>query len=95
MPVGVADRDVGAALVVPLVDRQDPLRREPVDRRQDRRLDELAVGEREEVEAVVDEVELAGALEGVRDVEALGHLGLDLRILGVPASDDRGETRPR
>ncbi len=92
MPVGVADRNVGGALVVALVDRQDPFRREPVDRRQDGRLDEPAVGQRQEVEAVVDEVELAGPLEGVRDVEALGHLRLDVRILGVRASDDGRET---
>ena len=48
-----------------------------MDRRHDRRVDEAAVGEREEVEPVVDEVELVGALEDRRDVEALGDLGLD------------------
>ena len=91
MPVRVADRDVRAGGVVALVDRQDPLGREPVDRRQDGRVDELAVGQREEVEAVVDHVELVGALEGMRDVEAFDDLGLDVRILRVAASDHRGE----
>ena len=50
-----------------------------MDRRQDRRVDEPAVGQRQEVEAVVDDVELVGALERVRDVEALDDLGLDAR----------------
>ena len=92
MPVGVADRDVVGARVVPLIDRQDSLRRESVDRRQDRRLDEPAVGQRKEVEAVVDDVELAGTFESVRNVKALGRLGLDVRILGVRTWDNRSET---
>ena len=62
-----------------------------MDRRQHRRLDEAAVGQRQEVEAVVDHVELVGPLEDVRDVEALGHLRVDVRILRVPAGDDRRE----
>ena len=61
--IGVADRDVVGRGVVALVDRDDPRRREPVDRRDDRRVDEAAVGEREEVEPVVDDVELVGSLE--------------------------------
>ena len=52
-----------------------------MDRRHDRRVDEAAVGEREEVEPVVDDVELVGALEHRRDVEAFGDLGLDGGVL--------------
>ena len=69
VPVGVADRDVVPALVVLLEHRQDPLRGEPVDRRHDRRLDQAAVRQRQEVEAVVDDVELAGTLEHRGDVQ--------------------------
>ena len=56
--IGVADRDVVTAAVVPLEDRHDLLRREPVDRGEDRRVDQPAVRERQEVEVVVDQVEL-------------------------------------
>ena len=95
MPVGVADRDVGRGLVVALVRPAGSARDEnPWIGRQDGRLDEPAVGQREEVEAVVDEVELVGPLEGVRDVETLDDLRLDVGILRVPASDDRGEVGP-
>ena len=38
--------------------------------------------ERQEVEPVVDDVELVGALEHRRDVQALGDLGVDRRVLG-------------
>ena len=37
-------------------------------------VDEPAVGQRQEVEAVVDDVELAGVLERVGDVQRLGDL---------------------
>ena len=67
MPVGVADRDVV---------RRSSLYRSYTGRIRadenpwivvsDRRLDEPAVGQRQEVEAVVDEIELVGALEHVR-----------------------------
>ena len=46
-------------------------------------VDERAVGQREEVEAVVDDVELGGALEDVGDVQRLGDLGFD-RVVLVP-----------
>jgi len=59
-----------------------------VDRGQYRRFDELAVRQREKVEAVVDEVELIRALEHVSDVQALAHLWVGVRILRVPARHD-------
>ena len=93
--VGIADCDVGAAIVVALVHRQDPRRREPVDRREDRRLDQAAVRQRKEVEAVVDDVELVCPLEDVRYVQALADLGLCLRILRIRSRHDRGEAARR
>ena len=42
---------------------------------------EIAVCERQEVEPIVDDVELVGALEHRRDVQALRDLGVDRRIL--------------
>ena len=62
-----------------------------MDRREHRRVDEPAVGQRQEVEAVVDDVELGGALEHVRDVEAFRDLRVDVRILRVPTVDDGRE----
>ena len=47
-------------------------------------VDEPAVGQREEVEAVVDDVEVAGVLEGVGDVQRLGDLRFD-RVVLVPS----------
>ncbi len=95
MPVGVADRDVVAAVVVSLEDRDDLLRREPVDRGDDRRLDQAAVRERQEVEVVVDQVELRCALEHRGDVQALPHLGVELRVLRVPGGDRADQRRGR
>ncbi len=77
VPVGIADRDVGGGGVVALVHRDDPRRRESVDRGHDRGVDEAAERQRKEVESVVDDVELVGALEDRRDVETLGDLGVD------------------
>ena len=59
--VGVADGHVGRRRVVALVDGHDARRREAVDGGHDRGVDQAAVGERQEVEAVVDDVEVAGA----------------------------------
>ncbi len=87
--VRVADRHVGALRVVPLVDGENRGRREAVDGRQHGRVDEAAVGQRQEVEAVVDDVELGGPLEDVRDVQALAHLGLGIGIFRVPPGHDR------
>ena len=89
--VGVADGDVGAPAVVLLVHREDPRRREPVDRGEHGRRDEPAVAEGQEVEAVVDEIELAGALEGRGDVEAFRHLGVEAGVLRPPAGNHRGQ----
>ena len=62
--VSVADRDVGAEVVVLLVHGHDGRSDEkPWIVVQHGRGDEIAVGERQEVEPVVDDVELAGALE--------------------------------
>ncbi len=89
--VSLADGDVVAALVVLLVDGHDALGREAVDGRDDRRLHQAAVGERQEVEAVVDQVELAGTLEERRDMQALPDLGVQRRVLGVSAWDTGAE----
>jgi hypothetical protein len=51
-----------------------------MDGRDDGRAHQTAVGERKEVESVVDQVELVGSLEHRRDVEALGHLGVDVCV---------------
>ncbi len=85
VPVGVADRDVGGRRVVALVHRHDLRRREAVDRRHDGGVDQPAVGQRQEVEAVVDDVEVGGALEDRGDVHALGDLRIDAVVLRPPA----------
>ena len=51
--VRIADRDVVPDVVVGAVDRHDPLRREAVDGRHDRRRHQPAVGQREEVELLL------------------------------------------
>ena len=68
LPVGLADRHVEGAAVVLAIDRQDPRRGEPVDRRHDGRPDEAGIGEREKVEVVVDDIEVSRALEDLGDV---------------------------
>ena len=77
MPVGIADRDVERLVVVLGVHRHNLWRREAMDRRDDRSRDQPGVGERQEVEAVVDDVELGRPLEDLRDVQALGNLRVD------------------
>jgi hypothetical protein len=89
--VGIADGDVGAPPLVLHVHREDPRRREPMDRGEHGRRDEPAVAEGQEVEAVVDEIELAGALEGRGDVQAFRHLGVEARVLRPPAGNHRGQ----
>ncbi len=54
-----------------------------MNRGDDRRVDQIAVGERQEVEAVVDQVELCGSFEHRRDVKRLPDLRRQPRILGV------------
>src|SRR5438552_16081370 len=64
-----------------------------MDRRDQRRRNEPAVAERQEVVMVVDEIEARGLLEGVRDVERLPHLGIERLVLGERARAD--PIRPR
>ena len=56
-----------------------------MDRRHDRRGRHVRVGQREEIEMVVDEVELIPVLEALGDVQALPHLGVDRRVFLVTA----------
>ena len=56
-------------------------------------VDEGAVGERQEVEAVVDDVEFVGVFEHVGDVDALGNLGDDVVVFGPPGGDCRAKLR--
>lgn len=74
VPVGVADGDVVGGGVVAFVDGNDPVRGEPVDGRDRRCVDEVAVGQGQDVESVVDDVEVAGAFEHRGDVETFGDL---------------------
>src|SRR5581483_5746151 len=94
-PVRVADRDLVDALVVLLEDRNDPLRREAVDGRDDGRVDKAAVGQRQKVEAVVDHVELVGALEDGRDVQSLPGLRVQFGIFRVPGRRSPDESCAR
>lgn len=56
-----------------------------MDRRDHGCRDEAAVGEWEEVESVVDDVELVGTLEHGGDVEAFGGLRVDGGVVGPAA----------
>ena len=76
--IGIADRHVVTAPVIFSIDGDDPLGGEPVDGRDDGRVDQPGKAERQEVEAVVDEVEFGGALEYRGDVQALPHLRVDV-----------------
>src|SRR5438552_15401141 len=66
-----------------------------MDRRDQRRRNEPAVAERQEVVMVVDEIEARGLLEGVRDVERLPHLGIERLVLGERARADPIQPRAR
>ena len=92
MAIRVADRHVGASSVVALVHGEDRGRREAVDCCQQRCVDELAVRQRQEVEAVVNDIELGGPFEDVRDVQAFADLGVDVGILRVRPRHNGGET---
>ena len=81
MPIRVADGDISDVAVVLLVDTDDVLRGEPVNGGDHRRGDQPGIGERQEVETVVDDVEFGGPLEHLRDVEALRNLRIDPRVL--------------
>src|ERR1039458_4108377 len=89
MAVGVANGDVAASSVVLLENRQDARRRKPVNGGEHRGGYQLGIGQWEEVEAVVNEVELGGPLEHLGDVQALGALGFGVGIPVVPVWDHR------
>ena len=74
MTVRFADGNVVRPAVVFLVDGQNPFAGETVDCRHHRRRHQSAVGKGKEVEAVVDEIELASTLEYLADVQAFPHL---------------------
>ena len=93
MTIGVADRDVVNAIVVGLEGGQDALRGEAVDRRHQRRLHQPREGERHEIGLVMNEVELARALEHMGDVKHLPHLGVDAGVLRIGRRADAGELR--
>ena len=59
----------------------------------DRRVDEAAVGQRQEIEAVVNDVEVVRVFEHVGDVHALGDLGIDIVVFGPPGGDGRSKLR--
>ena len=83
--VGVTDGDVVGDVVVRRIRGHDPLGREAVDRRGHRCRCEPAVGQREEVELVGDQVELVRPLKSGRDVQAARDLRVDGRVLLVPS----------
>ena len=95
MAIGLADRDIVDAILIRLEDGQDALRGKAVDRRHDRRLHQPRESERHEVGLIVNEVELARALEDMGDVEHLPHLGVDGGVLGIGRRADAGELARR
>ena len=66
-----------------------------MDRRHHRRLHQPREGERHEIGLVVNEVELARALEDMGDVEHLPHLGVDGGVLGIGRRADAGQLARR
>ena len=92
MSVGVADGNVGSAVVVLGVDRDDVWRREAVDGGDDRGRDQAGIGKGQEVKAVVDHVEFRGPLEHLRNMEALGDLRVDARVLRPASRDHTAKT---
>ncbi len=91
VPIGIADRDIGDAILIALEDRHDPFGREAVDGGDERGFDQAGEGEQHEIGLVVDEIELAGALEDMGDVEQLPDLGIDARVFGIGTRTDAGE----
>jgi len=75
--IGVADRDVVRVIVVGPEDREDPFGGEPVDGGDHRGRHQPAVGQRQEIELIGHQIELARPLEGRRDVQASVDLGID------------------
>jgi hypothetical protein len=64
-----------------------------MDRRQERRLDVLRERERQPVEVVVDEIELAGAAERVRDVQRLADAAVEPWIFRIAGGANAVERR--
>ena len=93
--VGLADRNISDPAGITAVDRFDPVRREPVDRREDRRTHETGVREWQKVVVVVDQVEVDGLLEDVRDVKRLPHFGIERGIFFERPGTDGIEVRLR
>jgi hypothetical protein len=90
--VGIADRDIVDAIVVPFERRQNAVRGKTVDGRHNRRLHQPREGERHKVGLIVNEVELACALEDMGDVEHLPHFGVDGRVLGIGRRANAGQS---
>ena len=80
MPVGVTDRHVVDAIGVFEIYRQGGVGGESVDGGDHRCVDQSRVGERKEVETVVDQIELGGAFEQRGDVQRLPRLGVERRV---------------
>jgi hypothetical protein len=93
VPVRLADRHVVVVGRVLLVDREYAFGGEPVDRGYDRRADQARVAERQEVVAVVNQIEVRSALEQLRNVQALPDLRIDAWVFGVSTWGDTDEPR--
>src|SRR5271154_3340347 len=74
--IGIADGNK-ISVTVFLIDRHDLRRGEAVDRGQHRRLHQPRIGQGHKVIMAVDQVELRGVLEELRDMEVFGYLGID------------------
>ena len=93
MAIRVTDRHIDGGRVVPLVDGHDLLGGESVDGGHDGGVDQAAVREGQEVEAVVNDVEFLGAFVHIGDVDALGDLRIDRLVLRPPGRCSRSEVR--
>ena len=87
MAVGGADRDVMDPILIRFVHRQDAIRREAVDRRHHRGVDQRREGVGGKVGLVVDQIEPAGLREQVGEVAELPHLGVDARVFRIGGGD--------
>src|SRR5258708_21103895 len=72
--IGVADGNKISVTIL-LIDGHDSWRRESVDGREDRRLNQPDVGQRHEVVVAVDEVKLSSVLKRFGDVKVFGYFG--------------------
>src|SRR2546426_799187 len=92
MSVRIADRDVVAATIVFLVDRHDSFGGKTVNRGDNRSLNQTAVSERQKIEMIVNQIELASPLEHFRDVQRLPYFGIHARVFRVRSRADRDES---